>query len=54
MKSGGAKVAITGSNPYSTNDEVTAALAEEGVKVYAQYGVSEEIFRHYLNRVFGY
>jgi adenosylhomocysteinase len=51
MKSGGAEVAVTGSNPYSTNDEVTAALAEEGVKVYAQYGVSEEIFRHYLNRV---
>ena len=51
MKRGGAEVAIAGSNPYSTNDEVTAALAEEGVKVYAQYGVSEEIFRHYLNRV---
>lgn len=51
MKSGGAEVAVTGSNPYSTKDEVTAALAEEGVKVYAQYGVSEEIFRHYLNRV---
>jgi len=51
MKSGGAEVAITGSNPYSTKDEVTAALAKEGVKVYAQYGVSDEIFRHYLNRV---
>ena len=51
MKRGGAEVAIAGSNPYSTKDDVTAALAEEGVKVYAQYGVSEEIFRHYLNRV---
>ena len=51
MKSGGAEVAVTGSNPYSTKDEVTAALAEEGIKVYAQYGVSEGIFRHYLNRV---
>lgn len=51
MKSGGAEVAVTGSNPYSTKDEVTAALAEEGVRVYAKYGVSEEIFRHYLNRV---
>jgi len=51
MKSGGAEVAVTGSNPYSTKDEVTAALAKEGVKVYAQYGVSDEIFRHYLNRV---
>ncbi len=51
MKSGGAEVAVTGSNPYSTKDEVTAALAKEGVKVYAQYGVSDEIFRYYLNRV---
>lgn len=51
MKSGGAEVAVTGSNPYSTKDEVTAALVEEGIKVYAQYGVSDEIFRHYLNRV---
>ena len=51
MKCGGAEVAIAGSNPYSTKDEVTAALAEEGIKVYAQYGVPEDIFRHYLNRV---
>ena len=51
MNSGGAEVAITGSNPYSTKDEVAAALAKEGVKVYAQYGVSDEIFRYYLNRV---
>jgi adenosylhomocysteinase len=51
MKSGGAEVAVTGSNPYSTKDEVTAALAKEGIRVYAQYGVSDEIFRHYLNRV---
>jgi len=51
MKSGGAEVAIAGSNPYSTKDEVTAALVEEGVKVYAKYGVSDDIFRHYLNRV---
>ncbi|PKP55059.1 adenosylhomocysteinase, partial [Candidatus Atribacteria bacterium HGW-Atribacteria-1] len=51
MRSGGAEVAVTGSNPYSTKDEVTAALAEEGVKVYAQYGVSDNKFRYYLNRV---
>jgi len=51
MRSGGAEVAVTGSNPYSTKDEVAAALAEEGVKVYAQYGVSDDKFRYYLNRV---
>jgi adenosylhomocysteinase len=32
---GGAKVALCGSNPLSTQDDVAAALAEEGVRVFA-------------------
>src|SRR3989344_5251521 len=32
---GGADVAITGCNPLSTQDDVAAALAKEGVKVWA-------------------
>jgi adenosylhomocysteinase len=32
---GGAKVALCGSNPLSTQDDVAAALAEEGVHVFA-------------------
>jgi adenosylhomocysteinase len=32
---GGARVALCGSNPLSTQDDVAAALADEGVKVYA-------------------
>jgi adenosylhomocysteinase len=32
---GGAKVALCGSNPLSTQDEVAAALAEKGVNVFA-------------------
>lgn len=39
---GGAKVALTGSNPLSTQDDVAAALAKEGVSVYAFRGQNEE------------
>jgi S-inosyl-L-homocysteine hydrolase len=38
----GADVAITGSNPLSTQDDVAAALSETGVHVYAWRGVSEQ------------
>lgn len=37
----GAHVAITGSNPLSTQDDVAAALAAKGVQVNAWYGVSQ-------------
>ncbi|HSV55987.1 MAG TPA: adenosylhomocysteinase, partial [Magnetospirillaceae bacterium] len=37
----GAKVAITGSNPLSTQDDVAAALARTGAGVYAWRGISE-------------
>lgn len=35
---GGAKVAICGSNPLSTQDDVAAALVEKGAKVFAERG----------------
>lgn len=35
LKAGGAEVALCASNPLSTQDEVAAALVEEGIKVYA-------------------
>ncbi|MEA2053986.1 MAG: adenosylhomocysteinase [Candidatus Thermoplasmatota archaeon] len=35
LKAGGAEVALAGSNPLSTNDAVAAALAENGIHVYA-------------------
>ncbi|MEV2909640.1 adenosylhomocysteinase [Paenibacillus larvae] len=37
IKAGGAEVAITGSNPLSTQDDVCAALVEDGITVYAKY-----------------
>ncbi|TMI21167.1 adenosylhomocysteinase [Candidatus Bathyarchaeota archaeon] len=47
----GAEVAITGSNPLSTQDDVAAALSETGVHVYAWHGVTEKEHKQNLNRV---
>ena len=47
----GAEVAITGSNPLSTQDDVAAALSETGVHVYAWRGVTVPEHKQNLNRV---
>jgi adenosylhomocysteinase len=41
LVAGGAEVAVTGSNPLSTQDEVAAALAARGLFVYAFRGENE-------------
>ncbi|MGC9005869.1 MAG: adenosylhomocysteinase, partial [Candidatus Micrarchaeia archaeon] len=51
LVAGGAKVAITGCNPLSTQDDVAAQLANEGVNVYAYKGESREDYYRYLERV---
>src|SRR3989344_4360260 len=48
---GGADVAITGCNPLSTQDDVAAALAKEGVKVWAYKGETKEDYYMYINNV---
>jgi adenosylhomocysteinase len=49
---GGAKVAITGCNPLSTQDDIAAALAEEeNVLVWAYKGESKEDYYKFLNAV---
>jgi adenosylhomocysteinase len=48
---GGAQVAITGCNPLSTQDDVAAALAKEGVNVFAYKGETKEDYYKYLNKV---
>ena len=48
---GGANVAITGCNPLSTQDDVAAALAEEGVKVWGYKGENNEDYYRYLKNV---
>src|SRR3989339_2278521 len=48
---GGAEVAITGCNPLSTQDDVAAALANEGVNVYGWKGETKEEYYENLNKV---
>jgi adenosylhomocysteinase len=48
---GGAKVALASCNPLSTQDDVAAALAKEGVNVYAIKGETKEEYYDFLNRV---
>jgi adenosylhomocysteinase len=51
LKAGGAKIALCGSNPLSTQDEVAAALAKAGVNVYAWRGETREQYYWCLNKV---
>lgn len=52
LTAGGAKVAITGCNPLSTQDDVAAALAEEpNVLVWAYKGESKEDYYKFLTAV---
>jgi adenosylhomocysteinase len=51
---GGAEIAITGCNPLSTQDDVAAALAEEGVNVWAYKGESNEDYYKYLTNVINF
>jgi adenosylhomocysteinase len=52
VKAGGADVTITGSNPLSTQDDVCAALVEDGVTVFAKYNPDpkeyKQLFIHTL------
>lgn len=48
---GGAKVALCGSNPLSTQDEVAAALAEKGVNVFAWRGETTEEYYWCIEKV---
>jgi adenosylhomocysteinase len=48
---GGAKVALCGSNPLSTQDEVAAALAEKGVYVYAWRGQTTDEYYWCIEKV---
>jgi len=54
LKAGGATIAITGSNPLSTQDDVAAALARSGAHVYAWRGVTPQEHHENLLRVLGH
>ncbi len=44
FKAAGAEVTWSGCNPLSTNDAVAAALAEEGIGIYAWYGNHDDFY----------
>ncbi|NEW05263.1 adenosylhomocysteinase [Paenibacillus sp. SYP-B3998] len=48
VKAGGAEVTITGSNPLSTQDDVCAALVEDGITVFAKYNPSPQEYKELL------
>ena len=50
LKNAGANVYITGSNPLSTQDEIAAALVEEGINVYATHNCTSEEYDLFLGK----
>ena len=44
----GAEMAVTGSNTLSTQDDVAAALVDDGLKVYAIHGATPEEYRSHI------
>lgn len=51
LKEGGAEMFVTGSNPLSTQDDVAAAAAEEGMEVYAWHACTEEEYFDNIRKV---
>jgi adenosylhomocysteinase len=54
LTAGGAQVALCGSNPLSTQDDVAAALAEKGVHVFAKRGQTTEEYYWCIEKVLDY
>ncbi len=48
LKAGGAEVYATGCNPLSTQDDVAAALVEEGIVVHAHHGATDAVYKQDL------
>ncbi|MGF7031955.1 adenosylhomocysteinase [Paenibacillus mucilaginosus] len=48
VQAGGADVTICGSNPLSTQDDVCAALVEDGITVFAKYNPEPEEYKELL------
>ncbi len=51
LEKGGAKIAIASCNPLSTQDEVAAYLAKEGINVYAYKGETREDYYKFIENV---
>ncbi|MBN2558655.1 MAG: adenosylhomocysteinase [Clostridia bacterium] len=48
LHAGGARVRVTGSNPLSTQDAITAALVKDGLEVFAWHGATPEEYRMHI------
>lgn len=48
IRAGGAEVTVVASNPLSTQDDVVAALVQQGIAAHAWYNATEEEFNHHL------
>jgi adenosylhomocysteinase len=54
LEAGGAKIALAGSNPLTTQDDVVAALAKTGTNVYTWRGQTKEEYYWCINKVLDY
>jgi adenosylhomocysteinase len=50
FKNAGAEVTVTGSNPLSTQDDVAAALVEDGLKVFSWYDCTPAEYDTFINK----
>lgn len=48
IKAGGAEVTVVASNPLSTQDDVVAALVEDGIRAYAWHGATAAEYHQHL------
>ena len=51
LRDGGAKVSLAASNPLSTQDDVAAALADEGIDTFAIKGEDNDTYYKHINAV---
>lgn len=50
LQAGGAEIALCASNPFSTRDDVCAALVARGISVYAYYGEDLATYQRHLEQ----
>jgi len=53
LRAGGASVRLAASNPLSTQDDIAAALARDGVEVFAQAGVDRDTYYEHIALALG-
>ncbi|NBJ14929.1 MAG: adenosylhomocysteinase [Dehalobacter sp. 4CP] len=50
IQAGGGEVAVVASNPLSTQDDVVAALVENGIRAHAWHGATDEEYKMHINK----